>query len=802
MPGALFGKVCHMSLLGCYCTVIVLLARRFLLFLGCGRKYAYYLWMVVFANLCIPFSVSGIFSLIPGQIVMLSEEAELSAGADLQEVHVYSAEEMSPAAGTDTISSAPLSEETGDGSPAKRTNEEEGADRTGRNLWEMVWKNRITIWNLAGCIWLLGLSALFLYHVSAAVRFDRKLKKMTGEVPEKEKGIVRVKGLPSPFLWGLLHPVIYLPAGMEEPERSYILAHETYHRKRRDHLIRPLIFGITLIHWFNPLVWLAYDLCCKDMEISCDEAVLSGSRKNIRKYYAESLLKYAARQNGYSFRPLTFGEPSVKSRIRNVLHYRKKSAFFSCLAVVFVLAVTLGLLFRPAGGEQEADISELSGPETDGEVSGDQEQQPGTLAVVNNGGEVIRVNGELYYIDGQPLYSDGQKLYTSRVNEDGAWAFYTYELDGSGYEKLLDGKVVGWEPEQNCPYIWTAVGDTSVGTPGAPGLYLWKNGEPLAVAYTTDQFLGVDGEYGYFARKEDDGVYVNRYRAGDGQITERFIGTAIETEMITEFYAERDYLLFAAGNFSGSMGNFEGDFFSYNQVPGRLFHEHLTESGAFTAADGYLYYQKYEYPGDGTNDLYRVSYDLTGEELVGKGLTFRAYDASTETILAEKESGEQGISNLVRISPDGSGEQLLLDMTKVLESSLDDGNGHLDWTLADGDKIQFSEINLLGDLISVKAEQWGYREEADAGWRDSLIASAYIQIRADGSTYGFWSPETLWQDQERSAQLQSAVVGEPCEPEVASYENGLEIRAAVVYEDGGHFSLADFQAENSVFWDG
>ena len=138
---------------------------------------------------------------------------------------------------------------------------------------------------------------------------------------------------------------------MDAEEYTYIIAHENYHRKRRDYIFKPLFFLIVVIHWFNPLVWAAYLLFVRDMEISCDEAVIAGASEDIRKQYAESLLKYAARQNRYTLTPITFGEPSLKCRIQNVLQYKEQNTLISAFVLCAVVVAMAGLFFNPRQGD-------------------------------------------------------------------------------------------------------------------------------------------------------------------------------------------------------------------------------------------------------------------------------------------------------------------------------------------------------------------------------------------------------------------------------------------------------------------
>lgn len=787
MQGVLLEKVLHMSLIGCY-SMAVVLPIRFLL-MRCGRKYAYYLWLIVFANLCIPVTLYSSLSLIPGAVADFSVEAENGGNAEAAEP-----------SGTDgdhpvSVNVFPAEDAASSGEMQKAADLSEKSDIQTGGADDGDWialKNtsKETVLRIAELFWLLGVLALLTGNLFSMIRWNQRLSKRRRISLSGGERIAEADGIESPFLWGFIHPVIYLPSGMDEKEKTYIIAHEKCHRRRRDHLIKPFLYLVTILHWFNPFVWLAYCLCCRDMEISCDEEVLARSGENIRKAYAESLLKYAAKQNGYVLAPLTFGEPSVKSRIRNVLRYRKKGAAISGLAVLCVIGAAAGLLSRP--GDDRAELpaeTEMSEDDLQEEAeeirSGEEtEEAPGGSGekvgnVVNNGGEVIRVDGELFYLSGQKLYSDGQKLYTSLSREDGTWAVYAYKLDGSGYEKLMDGRIAGWADDWNIPYVWTTAEDAEgmegSWTPGLPGLYLLGEQNLEPVAYTTDDFLGVDGQYAYFSRTEDDGVYVDCFWAGDGRVEQNVLGNALPVQTITRFHAEGDYLLFAAGEVREN-GEFYGDFYSYNRTPGRLFKEHLTDTDAFAAADGFIYYQKYSRQEEKNGGLYRVSYDLTGEELIGEDLTFEAYDESTETILAAEEVPDTGISNLVRVQPDGSGEQVLLSMEQMLgDRYAEDGyiilGTYLDWKMQEGDTIRYSELNLLGDEISVRAEQ--------RRGQDRPVEEVYFMIKADGSDFWGWDPEQLMQEDEEISYLNEPEPGTPCDPQEAGWnlEQVTDIRS-------------------------
>ena len=389
MGGVLFEKLLHMSLIGSYSILIVLFARCFLK--KVGRKYAYYLWLIVFVNLCIPFSIKSPVSLIPVWIADFSsvEQKQTVEEGSLEEVHVTDAqmvvlpEEDTAREGQTEHAVQPGTEHAvwpAAGQDVQTGVSQEGQTETQSNEeWKKavdVFRNMLLLWGER--IWLVGVCVFMLYSAVTALRLNRRIRDSFGVCLNKKERIVELEGIGSPFLWGILHPTIYVPTDMAEKERTYIIAHEACHRRRMDHLVKMAIYGMTVLHWFNPFVWMAYSFCCKDMEMSCDEIVLERSEKSIRKAYAESLLKYAAKQSGYVMMPLTFGEPSVRSRIEHVLRYRRKGIVLSGLAIILSIMVAAGLLLRP-------DEDRAADADTKAVVPGDVETDRDT--VVTSGSE-------------------------------------------------------------------------------------------------------------------------------------------------------------------------------------------------------------------------------------------------------------------------------------------------------------------------------------------------------------------------------------------------------------------------------
>jgi hypothetical protein len=159
------------------------------------------------------------------------------------------------------------------------------------------------------------------------------------------RNIYEVDTILSPFVLGLISPKIYLPATVRGEEREYILKHEECHIKRLDHIVKALYFLALAIHWFNPVVWVSFSLMTKDMEMSCDEMVINRWGKDIRADYSTCLLNMSMNQRFAS--PLAFGENSAKSRIKNVIDYKKPSFWLTVISILAIILVSIVLLVNP-----------------------------------------------------------------------------------------------------------------------------------------------------------------------------------------------------------------------------------------------------------------------------------------------------------------------------------------------------------------------------------------------------------------------------------------------------------------------
>lgn len=207
-------------------------------------------------------------------------------------------------------------------------------------------------------LWLAGVMGMISYGVISSVLLWRHLS----GAERMEQNVYLAENLRTPFVFGFLAPKIYLPVGLTVQEQEYILAHEKVHIRRKDPIIKAAAFLALSLHWFNPLVWAAFVLAMKDMEMSCDEAVIRMFGSGIKKGYSSTLLSLAIKQQRFKVSPLAFGEGEVKGRVKNILNYKKPAFWAGLAALVVVVCVGLGFAFNPIGKERTETENEK--PET------------------------------------------------------------------------------------------------------------------------------------------------------------------------------------------------------------------------------------------------------------------------------------------------------------------------------------------------------------------------------------------------------------------------------------------------------
>lgn len=195
----------------------------------------------------------------------------------------------------------------------------------------------------ATVIWLIGVAAMLLYVLVSYFRLSRRV----GPSIRLRENIYLCDGISSPFLLGIVRPRIYLPSDMDPENQTHVLRHEQAHLRHRDHWWKPLGFVLLAVYWFQPLVWIAYILFCRDLEMACDERAVADLTEAQRKAYSHALLSCAAPRHTVSACPVAFGENSVKSRIKNVLHYKKTGVWIAVVVAVVIAVAAVCFLTNP-----------------------------------------------------------------------------------------------------------------------------------------------------------------------------------------------------------------------------------------------------------------------------------------------------------------------------------------------------------------------------------------------------------------------------------------------------------------------
>ena len=307
----------------------LILAAIFLRFLlkKAPRRVTCLLWAIVALRLVLPVSIESPVSLIPQTTVALQEAVDTSL------IHVEAVPPWNGAA-------APLPTAIGTAQAS-----------------EMHTLPLATIW-AAGMAVMLGYLLISYFRMRYLVR----------EAVQEEGNIWVCDGVTSPFILGVFRPRIYLPSGLSGSSRAYVIAHEKSHLCCKDHLWKPFAFCLLAMYWFDPLVWAAYWLACRDIEFACDERVIRALKLPERKAYASALLACSDGRKRVLVCPVAFGETAVVQRIRSVLNYKRPSFWAILVAVILILALAIGFLTVPKSEPKEApsnsSLKESVPPET------------------------------------------------------------------------------------------------------------------------------------------------------------------------------------------------------------------------------------------------------------------------------------------------------------------------------------------------------------------------------------------------------------------------------------------------------
>ena len=221
-----------------------------------------------------------------------------------------------------------------------------------------------TVYPILTWIWLAGVVLMSAY---TAVSYALLLRKMA-EATRLRDNIWQCEQVDSPFVLGFFLPKIYLPYQLSDPDMTHVIAHEQAHLRRRDHWWKPIGFLLLSIHWFNPVMWVAYILLCRDIEAACDEKVIHHMEKDEIRAYSTALLHCSVHRRRIAACPLAFGEVGVKERIKRIMNYRKPAFWIILLAIIASVIAGVLLLTNPAADpdtETTAPTEEVTKPSVD-----------------------------------------------------------------------------------------------------------------------------------------------------------------------------------------------------------------------------------------------------------------------------------------------------------------------------------------------------------------------------------------------------------------------------------------------------
>ena len=272
------------------------------------------LWGIVALRLVLPFSIESALSLIPSAETLSPEVVRFDPAPTITSGVEFIDNAVNPSL-SESFAAAPLAS-----------------------------VNPLYVWTeIAGWVWLIGLGAMLLY---ALVSYLRLRRRVSVSLPVQDH-IYLCDAISSPFILGVVKPHIYLPSGLDEVQRQNVLAHEQAHLARRDHWWKPLGFALLAVYWFNPVLWLAYTLLCRDIELACDERVIRTMDESAVKTYSTVLLACSMPRKAVITCPLAFGEVGVKERVRNALHYKKPAFWVVAASVAVCVVVAVCFLTSP-----------------------------------------------------------------------------------------------------------------------------------------------------------------------------------------------------------------------------------------------------------------------------------------------------------------------------------------------------------------------------------------------------------------------------------------------------------------------
>lgn len=375
----LFITILNMSITASYVAIGVIFVR--LLLKKAPKIFSYILWAPVLFRLVCPFSFDSAFSFF--NLINLNAKQGIGVSEFVpQDTGLMQTPAIQSGIGSiDSAANASLPQAI----PAASVNP--------MQIWLAV----------LSLIWIFGVIALFIYSIISYVKIKRKLQTAT----RVDGNVFETDAIGTAFVCGFIRPKIYVPANIGDANLSYILEHERTHIRRKDYLIKPIAFLALILHWFNPLMWLCFALMSRDMEMSCDESVLRRLGDGAKGGYSGSLLALSVKRKGLlAANPLAFGESHVKTRIKNILNFKKPAFWVIMVAVAAVCAAGFAFAVNPPKGGtiSEEDKRKLADVVSEYYMKADPANK-GTLKIYN-----IKNFGSSYLVLTQKYRGEGESF--------------------------------------------------------------------------------------------------------------------------------------------------------------------------------------------------------------------------------------------------------------------------------------------------------------------------------------------------------------------------------------------------------
>ena len=325
-----FTGILNISISACFLIAVCILVRLF--FKNMPKFVRCLMWLIVAVRLAVPFSIESSFSLLPAKEYVTIEKTEY-IGENV--CYTY----METATVPDNSETAEIYY-AGDDDVREAAHFDKGMNK----------EASVDVMGILSYVWIAGVAAVLIYALIVYV----KLRRMVSDAVILRENIYQSEKVGTAFVLGIISPKIYIPYHLSLNELFMVVNHERAHIRRRDHLVKPMGFILVAVYWFNPLVWLAYILLCRDIELACDEKVIKKIGYDKKKEYSQALLNLSVPRKYISACPVAFGELGVGERVKNVIRMKKGGRLILSAALMVCAVLALGFLTYPKKDAEES----------------------------------------------------------------------------------------------------------------------------------------------------------------------------------------------------------------------------------------------------------------------------------------------------------------------------------------------------------------------------------------------------------------------------------------------------------------